>query len=69
MTGDGTYLKIDTPPLAIEDVYAYDGGVFYADNGATIEVAGTDVKRCESYRGTVAFVNDRSAFILRGDGR
>lgn len=67
LSGHGTYLKIEEPDKFITKIYAYQGGAFYVEKGATVELEKVQVKNCQAYEGAVAYVNDRARAIAYRD--
>ena len=68
VTGHGTYLKITKPRGYITSMFAYQGGVFYAEKGATVEMTeAVTIKYSHAYEGTAAYVVDRAHFFAYND--
>ena len=46
LTGHGTYLKLYEPDTTITKIYGYQGGAFYIEKGATVELESLKIKFC-----------------------
>ena len=69
VSGHGSYLLVDNPNADITEVYGYQGGLMFIEKGATVEMKNQIVVRyTEAYEGTVAFVTDRSRFMMYAEG-
>jgi len=67
LDGDGTYLTIDAA-TRIKDLYAYNGAVVYATNGATAHILNdTIINFSEAYEGTVAYLTQRARLLMTKD--
>lgn len=66
--GDGSYLQIqsDLSQMTIQNIYAYFGGVFFAENGATVVMQDNLIaRRIEVYEGAVAYLQSRGRLVAR----
>jgi hypothetical protein len=57
-------LHIESPKATISKFYAYQGGIFYVEKGATVEfVSGVTFKYSQAYEGAIAYAHDRARII------
>ena len=66
LKGDGTYMQVEDTAVNIINARAYDGGVFYLEEGATAVLVSSNIQRCVAYRGLISFVDSRSHFYYDG---
>ena len=68
MTGDGSYLEIDSPTEKFLNIRAYNGGLFYIEDGGTVLVQkNIDISFCQAFEGVIAYANMRGRFVMRFD--
>jgi hypothetical protein len=62
-------MHLKTPTKAVKRLNAYQGGIFYVEKGATVEMAsykglsGIRINYCQAYEGTIAYAHDRARII------
>ena len=68
VTGDGSYLEIDSPTEKFLNIRAYNGGLFYIEDGGTVLVQkNIDISFCQAFEGVIAYANMRGRFVMRFD--